>query len=187
MIAAMRRALPIALLLLCGLPRPAAAQTGVELSGGYALAHDPRDAVTLPAGWVAGAALPITSAIAVVADVSGQYKTIALFTSDGHLSVHTVMGGVRAAARIGRLTEFAQVLIGIAHTSGSAFGSTTTATVLGVQPGGGIEYPLARAWAAPRSARRAPPPQRSPTRPTAAIRRASRRRWSTAPANSSID
>jgi hypothetical protein len=147
MIAAMRRALPLALLLCCS-ARPAAAQTGVEISAGYALAHDSRDAVTLPAGWVAGVALPITSAIAAVADVSGQYKTIALFTSEAHLSVHTVMGGVRASARIGRLTELAQVLLGVARSSGSAFGSTTTATVLAVQPGAGIEYPLARAWAA---------------------------------------
>jgi Outer membrane protein beta-barrel domain len=147
MIAAMRRALPIALLLCC-LPRLAAAQRNVEISAGYSLAHDPRDAVTFPAGWVAGAALPIASAFAVVADLSGQYKTIALFTSDAHLSVHTVMGGVRASARIGRLTEFAQALIGIAHTSGSAFGSTSAATTLGVQPGGGVEYPLARAWSA---------------------------------------
>jgi hypothetical protein len=143
----MRRTLPITLLLCC-LSRPGAAQTRVEISAGYALAHDPRDAVTLPAGWVVGAALPITSAIAVVADISGQYKTITLFTSEGHLSVHTVMGGVRAAARIGRLTEFVQVMIGMAHTSGSAFGSTSTATVLAVQPGGGVDFPIARSWAA---------------------------------------
>ena len=144
----MRRTWPTALLLLCCLSQPAAAQTGVEVSAGYALAHDPRDAVTLPAGWVVGAALPITAAIAGVADVSGQYKTITLFTSDGHLSVHTVMGGVRAAARIGRLTEFAQVMIGVAHTSASAFGSTSTATVLAVQPGAGVDFPIARSWAA---------------------------------------
>jgi hypothetical protein len=84
----------------------------------------------------------------VVGDVSGQYKTIALFTSEGRLSVHTLMGGVRASARIGRLTEFAQLLIGVARTTGSAFGSTTTATTFAVQPGGGVEFPLARAWAA---------------------------------------
>jgi hypothetical protein len=147
MIAAMRHALPLALLLCCW-PLSAAAQAGVEISGGYALAHDPRDAVTLPAGWLAGVAVPITSAIAAVADVSGQYKTIPLFASDAHVSVHTVMGGVRASARVARLTEFAQVLLGMARVSGSAFGSTTTATVLGVQPGAGIEYPVAGAWGA---------------------------------------
>ena len=40
MIAAMRRALPI-MLLLCVLPRSASAQTGFEISGGYAIARDP--------------------------------------------------------------------------------------------------------------------------------------------------
>jgi hypothetical protein len=54
MIAAMRRVLPI-VLLLCVLPRPASAQSGFEISGGYAVARDPRDEVTLPTGWMAGA------------------------------------------------------------------------------------------------------------------------------------
>ena len=64
-------------LLLSLFPRPALAQTAFEVSGGYSLAHDPRDAVTLPAGWIAGAAIGLTSALSAVADVSGQYKTIA--------------------------------------------------------------------------------------------------------------
>lgn len=147
MIAAMRCAWPIVLLLCC-VSRPAAAQTGVEISGGYSLAHDPRDAVTLPAGWIAGLAMPLTSAIAVVADLSGQHATIPLFTSEAHLSVHTAMGGIRASARIGRLTEFAQALIGIAHVSGSSFGSTESSTGLAFQPGAGVEWPLNRAWSA---------------------------------------
>ena len=141
MIAAMRRALPI-VLLLCVLPRPASAQNGFEISGGYAVARDPRDEVTLPAGWMAGAALTLTPTFSAVADVSGQYKTVALLSTDARLSVHTVMGGLRASARLGRLTEFGQIVAGAVRTSGSAFGSTTTGTSVGVQPGVGIDYPV---------------------------------------------
>jgi hypothetical protein len=146
MIAAMRRALPLIVLLTC-LPRHAAAQTGFEISGGYSVAHDPRDTVTLPAGWMAGAAMTLTPTFSAVADVSGQYKTIALFNADARLSVHTVMGGVRASGRIGPMTEFGQILGGLVRASGSAFGSTSTTRSLGVQPGVGIDYPLTAAWA----------------------------------------
>ena len=147
MIAAMRRALPI-LLLLCVLPRPAAAQTGLEISGGYAIARDPRDEVTLPAGWMAGAALRLTPTFSAVVDVSGQYKTVALFNNDARLSVLAAMGGFRAAARIGALTEFGQLLAGVVRASGSAFGSTTSGHSLSVQPGVGVDYALAQVWLA---------------------------------------
>jgi hypothetical protein len=143
----MRRALPL-VLLLCLSPRHVAAQTGFEISGGYSLARDPRDAVTLPAGWVAGAAWRLTPALSAVADASGQYKTVALFDSDARLCVLTLMGGVRASGRIGMLTEFVQVLAGIVRASGSAFGATTTGRSAAVQPGVGVDYPLATRWAA---------------------------------------
>jgi hypothetical protein len=143
----MVRALPI-VLLLCLLPCSASAQPSVEVSGGYSLARDPRDDVTLPAGWMLGATVGLTHSLSAVADVSGQYKTIALVESDARLSVHTVMGGVRASARIGRLTEFGQALVGTVRVSGSAFGSTTSSHSLGIQPGAGVDYPLGRSFAA---------------------------------------
>jgi hypothetical protein len=143
----MVRALPMVLLLFL-LPRPASAQVSAEVSGGYSIARDPRDDVTLPAGWMAGAAVGLPHALSAVADISGQYKTIALLGSDAKLSVHTVMGGIRASARIGRLTEFGQVLAGVVRTSGSAFGSTTVNRALGVQPGAGVDYRLSRRFAA---------------------------------------
>jgi hypothetical protein len=145
MITAMRRVVPMLLLLM--VPRHALAQTPFEASGGYALAHDARDQVTLPAGWIAGAAIGLTPAIAAVADVSGQYKTVVLVNADARLSVHTLLGGVRASARLGRLTEFGQILTGVVRTSGSAFGSTTTVHAIGLQPGAGVDYPLTPRWA----------------------------------------
>jgi hypothetical protein len=146
MIAAMRRLLTT-VLLLAALPRAARAQRPVELSGGYSLAHDPRDEVTLPAGWIAGAAVALTPALSAVADVSGQYQTIALVDAEARLTLLAVMGGVRASARIGPLTEFVQILAGSVRATGSAFGATTSGRSAAIQPGGGVDYPLARAWA----------------------------------------
>jgi hypothetical protein len=146
MITAMRRVIPVLLLLLA--PRHALAQTPFEASGGYALAHDARDQVTLPAGWIAGAAIELTPTFDAVADLSGQYKTVALVNADVRLSVHAVLGGIRASARLGRLTEFGQILAGVVRTSGSAFGSTTTVHAIGIQPGAGVDYPLTPRWAA---------------------------------------
>lgn len=143
----MRRAFSIVLLLAL-LPQQAAAQKPFEISGGYAPVHDLRDEVTLPAGWMAGAALDLTPAFSVVADFSGQYKTISLFTGDARLSVLSAMGGMRASARVGPLTEFGQVLAGVVRTSGSAYGSTTTGSSFGVQPGVGIDYPQTGRWGA---------------------------------------
>ena len=151
MISAMVRALTVVVLLvllLCLLPHPASAQPSVEVSGGYSLARDPRDEVTLPAGWMAGAAVGLTHWLSAVADASGQYTTIALVGSEARLSVHTVMGGVRASARIGALTQFGQVLVGIVRASGSAFGSTEVSHSLGIQPGVGADYPLTRTFTA---------------------------------------
>ena len=142
MISAMVRLLPM-LLLLSLLPRPAMAQPPIEVSGGFALARDPRDDITLPTGWTGGVAVDLTHALSAVADVSGQYKTVALVGSDAQLNVHTVMGGIRASARLGRLTEFAQVLVGDVRTAGSAFGATTVSHSLGIQPGVGVDFPPA--------------------------------------------
>src|SRR4051812_23913995 len=112
------------LALFCLLASPAAAQTAVEVSGGYALAHDSRDIVLLPIGWAAGAAVGLTPVFSVVADFSGQYATIPLVDAQVDLSVHTLMGGVRASGRIGVFTEFGQLLVGVVRASGSAFGSS---------------------------------------------------------------
>lgn len=147
MISAMLRALPIVVLLAL-VPRHASAQVPLEISGGYSLAHDPRDEVTLPGGWMAGTAVGLTSLLSVVADVSGQHRTIALLGDDARLAVLSLTGGVRASASVGRLTEFGQIVAGAVRTSGSAFGSTAIRHSASVQPGIGVDYPLTRRWAA---------------------------------------
>jgi opacity protein-like surface antigen len=52
------------------------------------------------------------------------------------------MFGARASARIGPFVEFGQILVGVVHASGSAFGTTMSSTHLGAQVGGGLDYPV---------------------------------------------
>jgi hypothetical protein len=134
------------LLVMLALPRPAAAQNArpLEVSGGYSFVRDPNNHVSLVAGWMAGAGVALTDWLAVVADAGGNYKTISSFGSDVDVSVHTVMGGVRASARVGKVTEFGQVLAGIVRGSGTAFGFVSTSHAFGLQPGIGFEIPLSQ-------------------------------------------
>src|SRR5204863_8905245 len=99
------------------------------------------------AGWMAGASVALTDWLAAVVDAGGSYKTISSFGSEVHVSVHTVMGGVRASAGVGKVTEFGQVLVGIVRGSGTAFGFASTSHAFGLQPGIGFEIPLNQTFA----------------------------------------
>ena len=125
-------------------PSPAAAQTShpVEIFGGYAFAHDALNNISLPAGWVAGGAVGVNDWLSAAVDVSGGYKTLDVFGSDIRLSAHALMLGARASARIGRLTEFGELLAGVVRGSGAAFGFTDTTNAFALQPGAGLDYPL---------------------------------------------
>jgi hypothetical protein len=116
--------------------------------GGYTFVHDAKNDVSLPAGWFAGGAVGVTDWLSAIADVGGSYKTLDAFGSEVHLSAHAAMFGGRASARIGRLTEFAELLAGVVRGSGSAFGFTNTTTAFALQPGGGVDYPLSARLAA---------------------------------------
>ena len=142
MIAAMiRSAAIVVLLVMVGAPANAQIHS-LEIFGGYSLVDDTKSETKLPAGWSAGAAFTLSSWFAAVGDVAGHYATIQTFDADVRLTTHAVMGGGRAFARIGRLTEFAQLLAGVVRGSGTVFGSTETNTVFAYQPGAGVDYPL---------------------------------------------
>jgi hypothetical protein len=140
----MIRAIAIVALLVSLAPRTALAQpfTPLELSGGYSAVNDPNDQVSLPVGWMAEGALTLTGWLSAVADVSGQHTTVDAFGSDLHLGVFAAMGGLRASRRLGRVTEFGQLLTGLVRSSSTAFGLTSATDALGLQPGLGIDYPL---------------------------------------------
>ena len=138
-----------AVALVMSLPRGAAAQTpsAIEVSGAYSFLHAPRDAANLPVGWMAGATVPVSRWISIVGEVGRNRRTVSGYGSDLRLSVLTAMAGPRASARIGRFTEFVQVLAGVVYGGGSAFGVTTANSAFGVQTGIGLDYPLTLRWA----------------------------------------
>jgi hypothetical protein len=163
--ARMRLRVPPATAILCGtilfaLPSRTLAQTpaprSTEVFGGYSFLRDPGNAIldasagddNFTLGWTAGLARPVWRAVAAVGEVSGHYKTRTTFDADVTLSFHAFLAGPRVAARIGPLTEFAQVLAGAVHGRGSAFGTTVSVTDLAAQPGGGVDYPLGARLAA---------------------------------------
>ena len=144
MIRTLATPLVMMMLAMLTLPRAAAAQNAgtLEVSGGYSFVHDPNNDLNLKAGWMAGGSVALTGWLAAVADVGGNYKTISSFGSEVRVSVHTAMGGVRGSARVGRVTQFGQLLAGIVRGSGTAFGFVSTSHAFGLQPGIGIDVPL---------------------------------------------
>jgi hypothetical protein len=124
---------------------PAAAQTttrAAEIFGGYAFVHDAKNDISLPAGWLGGGAIGIVSWLSAVADVSGGYRTEEAFGIELRMRAHAVFGGARAAARLGPVTEFVQLLAGVVRGSGTALGFTETTNAFAIQPGAGVDLPL---------------------------------------------
>src|SRR6266542_3502643 len=122
--AMLRRAM--LLVAVCGVCSPAHAQAFrlADVSGGYAFLNDPHSQTAFRLGWIAGAALTMTSWLSAVGEVSGNHATVEGFGSDTRLSIHSAMAGARASAHVGRLTEFFQLVAGVARGSGSRFGVT---------------------------------------------------------------
>jgi hypothetical protein len=119
-----------------------AAPLGTEVWGGYTTLRIPRDAVTLPQGWAAGAAVPVFRMIGATAEVGSNRRVLQASGADIALRVIDVMTGVRLTARVGRATEFAHFMVGMVQARGAAFGQTDAHTNFAVQPGLGINYPL---------------------------------------------
>ncbi len=109
------------------------------MAGGYAYLNDPPDRTDFPSGWLADASVGLTRWLSLVADVSAHWETT---IDDIHLSTSAVTGGVRVSARIGRLTEFGQLLAGVARSSSTVVGITNSDDNAAVQPGAGLDYPL---------------------------------------------
>ncbi|MGE5245809.1 MAG: hypothetical protein ACM3SQ_16420 [Betaproteobacteria bacterium] len=145
----LQRIVIVVLMAACA-PRPVSAQTKAswELFGGYALAHVTPDAVTMPAGWEASAAKPVTDWFAAVVDASGSYRTETIFDGTIRLTTHAALAGGRFSARIGRLIEFGQILAGVERTRGTVFGFTDSNTRAALEPDAGLDYPISRTFAA---------------------------------------
>ncbi len=119
------------------------ARAAWEISGSYSYLQDPPDRTDFPAGWAAGTAIDVRPWLSIAADVSGHHTSS--FAVD--LSTLAALGGVRASARLGSLTEFAQLLAGAVRASSTVVGLDAGETDPAIQPGAGVEYPLAPRYA----------------------------------------
>jgi opacity protein-like surface antigen len=120
----------------------AQAPASLEVSGGYSFVRDPRLDLDFPGGWTVGAAGKVNAWLSAVADVSGSRRTVSTLIGDLRFGLDALMLGTRASTRIGPFVEFGQILAGAVHSSGSAFGTTTSVTHFGWQVGGGLDYAL---------------------------------------------
>jgi hypothetical protein len=119
-----------------------APRRSLDLSAGYAYVRDPRLDLNLPAGWSVDAAATVHAWLSAVAEVSGSHTTAPTILGDLAFGLHAFMAGMRASARAGPFTEFGQVLGGVVHASGSAFGTTSSATHGAAQAGAGVDAPV---------------------------------------------
>jgi len=126
------------------LTRPLAAQTPWAVAGGYSYLQDPPDRIDFPAGWIATASVALKPWLSVVGDVSGHKET----ALDIDFATFAVLGGARASASIGRLTEFGQLLAGVVRSTSTVVGITSSDHHPAIQPGAGVDYPIARRLAA---------------------------------------
>lgn len=124
-----------------GASLPAAAQSAgnVEVSGGYNFLRIQdeeleEDDKNFPAGWYADVSGGLTDTLALVGQVSGNYKT---FIEDIDLKLHTFLGGVRLSSRANpNAVPFVHVLGGVINFSAGDYSETHGA----LQIGGGVNF-----------------------------------------------
>ena len=128
---------------IAAVPQAAAGQSlrPLQVSVGYVYVSDPSVDVTFTKGLSVSAAKGVSEWLGMVATYDDSRKSIPTVAGDLRLGVRAVLAGAQASARLGRAREFGQVLVGLVHTTGSAFGTDETGNYFGVQAGGGIDYP----------------------------------------------
>jgi hypothetical protein len=126
------------------LPRLAGAQTVIpfEISAAYTYVRDPSIDVTFPAGWSVGVAKGVNSWLSIAAAYDDARTTTSTFVGDLRSGIRTTMAGGKASAKLGRFTEFGQLLVGVGHESGSGFGVTVSSNHFCTQAGAGVDAPL---------------------------------------------
>jgi opacity protein-like surface antigen len=75
---------------------------------------------SVPKGWDADVALKALDHVSLVADISGNYKSLSVAGASANIHLHNFMFGPRFSMTSGKVTPFAETLIGISHLSGSA-------------------------------------------------------------------
>jgi hypothetical protein len=118
----------------------------VEVSGGYNfLQLTGEGSESLPAGWFGEVAGNLNRAIAVVGQITGNYKAVGVEGINVDLSIHTYGGGVRFLAGNSQVAPFGQMLLGVARVNASSnasgllpFDVSESANEAFLQLGGGI-------------------------------------------------
>jgi hypothetical protein len=112
-----------------------------DLYAGYSYTHAGEASLN---GWGLAGSYPLNVRLRLVLDLTGHYGSFA----GASLSQTGLMAGVRGVWSWHRLSPFAEGLVGFARTNVSASGLSEADTDWGVAFGGGLDYPLARSWAA---------------------------------------
>ena len=133
------------MIMFCSLSGRAAAQPvrAWEIAGGFQTLDNNQDKATLR-GWTVDAAVRLIPWLAAVAETGGARQTI----FEVELHQFALLGGVRAAAGIGPLIEFVQLVAGLSRSTGIVFGESQTEDAFALQPGGGVELPFGGRFAA---------------------------------------
>lgn len=118
-----------------------------EIAGGYSRLRDARTDISFDRGWLLSISRRL-GPVAVVVETDRSSTALPLVVGEATLSVGSVMGGVRASARVGPFREFAQLLVGNVRARGVLFGQESSDARLGVQPGVGLDYPFRDRYAA---------------------------------------
>jgi hypothetical protein len=142
-VAIARRAVTLATVLLF-LPQSLSAQRAWEVAGGYVYLQDPPDRTNFPAGWLASAGVALNDWLSAVADVSRSVESS--FAID--LATAAFVGGIRASAQIGPLSEFGQFLVGVVRSTSTVVGISQSDDNVALQPGGGVDFRLGHRFAA---------------------------------------
>jgi len=115
-----------------------------EWFGGYSFYRDQSDGESFGGGWALSGARQVTPRIDLVGTISASHRgEDILGVNVASSSIHTFAGGPKYAwpAR-DRFTPFAQLLVGIATVSSSAFGVDASSTGFALQPGFGVDVPV---------------------------------------------
>lgn len=116
----------------------------LEVSAGYTFLRDVHADVDFPRGWYAAVGVRVAGPLWAIGHIDASFQTLSLEAGEVALSVHAGMVGVRAATRVGPFVEFGQVTLGPVRGRGAAFGTESTDTRLGIQPGAGLDYAFRR-------------------------------------------
>ncbi|HUK34264.1 MAG TPA: outer membrane beta-barrel protein [Vicinamibacterales bacterium] len=123
----------VAVVGMCAASANAADGTQGDLAGGYSYMYDHDLHTSFVAGWFASAGVNVARMLAVVGDVTGNYKsqsaTAGVASANSTSTVYTFLGGPRIVSRSGAARLFLQFLAGGATTSAGITSSSGSASV----------------------------------------------------------